>query len=125
MNNKYIKGVVFERDIVEKFSADGFVAMRVAGSGRYSELLPDVLIMKNSLVMAIQCKKTKSDKIYLSKGVENFKKFKEIANIKCIFAVKFLKKDVRFYDLEKIDKNIDINDPFEIYEDLARYFRKI
>lgn len=124
MRNRYIKGAVFEREVVEKFSSDGFVAMRIAGSGRYSELLPDVVVMKNGIVMAIQCKKTKNNKIYLSKAVENFKKFKEIANIKCVFAVKFLKRDVRFYELEKIDKNIDINDPFYTYEDILKYFQR-
>jgi len=122
MNNEYIKGVIFERKLVEKFSGDGFIAMRIAGSGRYSELLPDVLVMKNGVVMAIQCKKTKNSKIYISKGVENFKKFKEIARIKCFFAVKFLRKDVRFYALEKLNENIDINEPYLNYEDVVREF---
>jgi len=122
MNNRYIKGVEFERSLVEKFSADNFIAMRIAGSGRYSELLPDVLIMKNGITAAIQCKKTKNDKIYLSKAVENFKKFKEIANVKCFFAVKFLRKDVRFYELEKLNKSIDINEPFNKYEDIVNQF---
>ncbi|PKP56702.1 MAG: hypothetical protein CVT88_09910 [Candidatus Altiarchaeales archaeon HGW-Altiarchaeales-1] len=122
MNREYTKGVVFERKMVEKFSEDGFIAMRIAGSGRYSELLPDILVMKNGVVMAIQCKATKQDKIYISRGVENFRKFKEIARIKCFFAVKFLRKDVRFYDLEKLNENIDINEPYLNYEDVVREF---
>ncbi|NCN65339.1 MAG: hypothetical protein GW910_04690 [Candidatus Altiarchaeum hamiconexum] len=123
MNKEYIKGTVFERKLVEMFSADGFIAMRIAGSGRYSELLPDVLIMKNDIVIAIQCKKTKNDKIYISKSIENFKKFKEIAKVRCFFAVKFLRKDVRFYDSDKINKNIDLNETFNTYEEVISQFK--
>lgn len=118
MNKEYTKGVNFERKLVEKFSENGFIAMRIAGSGRYSELLPDLIVMKSGIIVAIQCKlNNRNDKIYLSKCFENFKKFKEITNIKCFFAVKFMRKDVRFYDLENINKNIDVNDSYTDYDD--------
>lgn len=121
MNKRYAKGANFERFLVEKFSANGFIAMRIAGSGRYSALLPDLLVMKNGKVVAIQCKITKNKKAYLKKDVENLKKLKEIGNIKCLFAIKFLgeKESIRFYDVENVNETIDINDPYLNYENFV------
>ncbi len=121
MNKKYVKGVAFEREIVEKFTKEGFIAMRIAGSGRYSELLPDVVVMKNGITAVFQCKKTKKNKIYPSKTIENLKKFKEIANVKCFLAVKFNKKDARFYEIEKIsEKSISLESNFLTYEEVIK-----
>lgn len=125
MSKEYTRGVNFERQLVEKFSENGFISMRLAGSGRYSKLLPDIIVIKKGVVAAIQCKKSKNNKIYISKGVENFRKFKEIANIKCFFAVKFIRKDVRFYDLEKINGNIGMDEAHINYDEFIANFCKI
>lgn len=55
MNSNYVKGVAFERSIVKKLEAQGFYAVRSAGS----HSMADVVGVKNGLVKLIQAKTTK------------------------------------------------------------------
>jgi len=118
MHKNYEKGVKLERELVKKFSEKGWIAFRIAGSGRLNAL-PDVLAMKDGKIYAFQCKSTKNEKIYLNEEYEKFKHFYEISKAECFFAVKFEKKKTRFYKFSDVKNYISLLDTVYLtYKDL-------
>lgn len=75
-----IKGTAAEREVVHRLWAEGWAAIRVAGSGSVKYPAPDILAGNNLRKIAIECKATKSNKQYLTK--------KEVGELKT-FSVKF------------------------------------
>lgn len=61
------KGSNAERDLVHKFNATGWSAIRSAGSGSMVHESPDVLAGNNLRRIAVECKTTKDIKKYLTK----------------------------------------------------------
>ena len=61
------KGSNAERDLIHKFNAQGWVAIRSAGSGSQQFPAPDILAGNNLRRLAIECKATKDTKKYLTK----------------------------------------------------------
>lgn len=119
MPKNYAKGTKLEREIVKKFTESGFIAFRIAGSGRLNGL-PDVITMKNKEVYAFQCKSTKNNKIYLYDEYEKFLKFYEISKVECFFAVKFEKKRTRFYKLLDVKDFISLDTLYLTYKDIIK-----
>ncbi|MFH1127420.1 MAG: Holliday junction resolvase Hjc [archaeon] len=58
----YKKGYAFERELRLKLEKDGWHVIRSGGSKK-----PDLVAGKDKKVIIIECKVTKSDKIYLEK----------------------------------------------------------
>ncbi len=89
------------------FWAKGFAALRSAGSGSMKYPGPDLLVgnKENNRRLAIECKTTKSNKLYLSDyDIKQLKDFSDIFDAREWFAVKFAKKDWRFLSLEGLKK---------------------
>lgn len=61
------KGSDAERDLIHKFHAAGWSAIRSAGSGSMQYESPDVLAGNNLRRIAIECKATRDVKKYLTK----------------------------------------------------------
>jgi len=102
MANLYERGVSFERELVNKFWSRGWASFRCAGSGSIPETVPDVIAIKSNDVVALECKKTKSEKISLKKDVTNLSNFSEISGARCYIAVKFTRELPRFFRIDDI-----------------------
>jgi|TARA_B100002003_G_scaffold248795_1_gene283412 Holliday junction resolvase len=84
------KGSNAERELIHKFWANGFAAIRSAGSGSMKYPSPDILAAKNGRVLAIECKITKKQNKYFErKEIEDLLKFSKIFNAEPLIAVKF------------------------------------
>ncbi len=110
----YQKGANFERDIVKEFWVRGWAAVRSAGSGSVGHPVPDIIGVRYSQIIAIECKTTRKDRLYLKKAILNLSKFAEISNARSYLAVKFPKKKPMFFDIKALIKEnhytITIND---------------
>ena len=102
------KGINAERDLLHKFWDTGsWCAVRVAGSGSMRYPGPDLLVgsKDTNRRLAIECKTTKEEKIYLNNyDIEKLKEFSDIFDARAWFAVKFQKKDWRFLSLEDLKR---------------------
>jgi Holliday junction resolvase len=120
--NRYAKGANFERKIVSDFWTHGWAALRAAGSGTVSFPVPDVIGIKDRRVIVVECKTTKKDRLSLKKNITELKKFLDICKGEAYIAIKFYKKEPRFYNLENVllqgDYTIAVNDPFISFETL-------
>jgi len=114
--NHYAKGANFERKIVSDFWAHGFAAMRAAGSGTTTYPVPDVIAVKGGRIILVECKATKKDRLSLKDNMLELKKFADISCAEAYIAMKFYKKEPRFYGLDiqlaKGNYTITENDPF-------------
>ena len=101
------KGTKAERELLHMFWAKNFATIRSAGSGSMKYPGPDLLVgnKENNRRLAIECKTTKSNKLYLSDyDIKQLKDFSDIFDAREWFAVKFAKKDWRFLSLEDLKK---------------------
>ena len=101
------KGSKAERELLHMFWAKNFATIRSAGSGSMKYPGPDLLVgnKENNRRLAIECKTTKSNKLYLSDyDIKQLKDFSDIFDAREWFAVKFAKKDWRFLSLEDLKK---------------------
>lgn len=89
MSNK-AKGANTERELLHKLLIEGYMAVRIAGSGLLPEPSCDLIVGKFRKKFAIECKSVKSDKKYLDKKqIEDFMIFSEIFGLKPLLAVRF------------------------------------
>ena len=99
------KGSNAERELLHMFWSKGWACLRSAGSGSMKYPGPDLLVGNLVRRMAIECKSTKEDKIYLNKhDVEQLREFCDIFGAEPWFAVRFARKDWLFLSLEDIEK---------------------
>ncbi|MFN3527846.1 MAG: hypothetical protein ACK4YO_01945 [Candidatus Altarchaeaceae archaeon] len=117
MPKNYKKGARIEMEVVKKFLENGWIAFRIAGSGRFHSL-PDVIAIKDKKIYAFQCKSTKNNKIYLNDEYDKFLKFYQITKAECFFAVKFEKKKTRFYKISDVKDYISIDTLYLTYKDI-------
>ena len=105
MSNKD-KGSNAERNLLHKFWATGkWSAIRSAGSGSMKYPGPDLLVGNLSRRMSIECKSTKSNKVYLDDhDITQLKDFSKVFDARPWFAVKFPKKEWFFVSLEDLKK---------------------
>lgn len=88
--SKKSKGINAERELLHKFWANGFIAMRAPGSGAIKYPCPDLLAGNALRKLAIECKTTCSDKQYISsEQIDDLKKFASIFAAEPWVAVRF------------------------------------
>ena len=100
--SRYEKGANFERELVAKFWRHGWASMRAAGSGTSSFPVPDVIGIRGDKIIIVECKTTKKDRLSLKKAILSLKKFSDICDGKAYIAIKFFKKEPRFFELNKL-----------------------
>lgn len=100
------KGSNAERELLHKFWSTGkWIAIRSAGSGSMKYPGPDLLVGNKTRRLAIECKSSKDNKIYLDEhDVQQLKDFSNIFDAKPWFAVRFFRKDWLFVGIEDIEK---------------------
>ncbi|MBU0536245.1 MAG: Holliday junction resolvase [Nanoarchaeota archaeon] len=86
------KGINAERELLHKFWASGFVAMRAPASGAIRYPCPDLLVGNALRKLAIECKTTCSEKQYVSsEQINSLRQFAEIFGAEPWVAVRFSK----------------------------------
>ena len=101
------KGSNAERQLLHMFWKEGWACIRSAGSGSMNHPGPDLLAgsKESNRRVAIECKTSKSEKIYLSEyDINQLREFSEIFDARAWFAVRFDRKDWLFLSIEDIDK---------------------
>lgn len=110
------KGINAERDLIHKFWASGWAALRAAGSGSSQFPSPDVLASNNFRKIAIEAKVTKDEKKYFTqKEIEELKYFSQKFGAEPWVAIKFIRKQWVFFTIEDLNETknnyvISIND---------------
>ena len=98
------KGINAERELIHMFWGTGtWVAARCAGSGSMVYPSPDIIASNGKNTLAIECKSSKSNYIYLTKKeIEELKKFSEMFNAHPLIGVRFSRKDWSFLNLTNL-----------------------
>jgi len=99
------KGTRAERELVHKFWADGWTAMRAPGSGSIRYPCPDILAgnVKTNRRLAIECKSTGSEKQYLdNKEIKELRQFSQMFGAESWVGVRFDNDDWYFLMLEDL-----------------------
>jgi Holliday junction resolvase len=100
-----IKGTNAERDLIHKFFANGWCAIRVAGSGSSRYPSPDILASNNTRKLAIECKTSKNNTLYVAKeNIYQLREFSGLFGSESWLAVRFDRADWRFLKLEDLDE---------------------
>ena len=104
MGNKQ-KGASAERELLHKFVDDGWMAVRVAGSGLLPEPSCDLIVGKFKKKYAIEVKSVKSEKKYLdSDQIDRFLVFSSIFGLKPRIAVRFNRHGWYFVDPKDLER---------------------
>ncbi|MEM2918536.1 MAG: Holliday junction resolvase Hjc [Candidatus Altiarchaeota archaeon] len=118
----YEKGARFERFLVNKFHENGWISFRSAGSGIMKFIIPDIIAIKGRKVLMIECKTTKKRGISLKETILELKKILPISEFDIYIAVKFNRKEPRFYKIQDLLKKknftISINDEYKVFEEI-------
>jgi Holliday junction resolvase len=97
------KGINAERDLIHRFWAVNWAAIRVAGSGSMAYPSPDILAGNNIRKLAIECKTSKEKTKYLEKEeIADLKKFASIFGAEPWIAVRFDREEWYFLALDDI-----------------------
>jgi Holliday junction resolvase len=87
------KGTNAERELIHKFWANGFAAVRSAGSGSMRYPSPDLVVAKEGKIIVIECKVTKELYKYFAKEeLEDLKEFSFFFKAEPYVGVKFNKE---------------------------------
>jgi len=112
MANKQ-KGANVERELLKKFISEGYMAIRVAGSGILPEPSCDIIAGRARKKFCIEVKSCKNKKKYLErKQIEDFLVFSQIFGMKPIIALRFNREGWFFINpkhLEKTKKGLAIS----------------
>ena len=99
------KGSKAERELLHLFWSRGWAALRSAGSGSMKYPGPDLLVGNKVRRLAVECKSSKSTKIYLDEhDMQQLKEFSAIFDARPFFAVRFARKEWLFLGLEDVEK---------------------
>ena len=99
------KGSNAERELLHLFWSKKWAALRSAGSGSMKYPGPDLLAGNKTRRLSIECKSSKTNKIYLDEhDVQQLKDFSNVFDAKPLFAVRFARKDWLFLNLEDLEK---------------------
>ena len=102
------KGINAERNLLHKFWNTGlWCAVRVAWSGSMRYPGPDLLVgsKDTNRRLAIECKTTKKEKIYLGNyDIEKLKEFSDIFDARAWFAAKFNRNAWIFITIEDLKR---------------------
>ena len=97
------KGHRREREFLDKLVKDGFVAHRIAGSGRGEDAICDLIAVKNGEIHFIEVK-SRRDVFYTKPHTEQLETLKNVAiscGAKPVLAVKLNYKDWQVLDLRE------------------------
>ncbi len=112
------KGSNAERELIHKFWAAGWSAVRVAGSGSSHYPSPDIVAGNRLRKLVIECKATKKKYQYVEKDqVEQLKQFSNIFGAESWIGVRFNNKEWYFLMLEDLQ---DSGKTFAITPELAK-----
>ncbi len=116
----YQKGANFERSIVRDFWENGFTAIRAAGSGCAPQPIPDVIAMKGSRIIIIECKTTAKPTFRLGKEeIAKLRAFTERADCEAYLALKFNNVKPKFFPLDLVaGRTVTKNDTALSFESL-------
>ena len=99
------KGSNAERELLHMFWGKGWACLRSAGSGSMKYPGPDLLVGNLVRRMAIECKATKENKLYLNEhDISQLREFSKVFDARPLFAVKFARRDWLFLNLEDIER---------------------
>ena len=103
--NLKAKGTQAERELLHMFWNKKWACIRSAGSGSMKYPGPDLIVSNKARRLAIECKSTKSNKIYLAQyDVNQLKEFCNIFGAEPWFAVRYSKTQWLFLSIEDIEK---------------------
>jgi holliday junction resolvase Hjr len=111
------KGSTFERELVHRFWAAGWGAIRIAGSGSIGELAPDVLAGRPGRWLALEAKATLDARKYFTKAeVDGLIAFATAFGAEPWLAVKFSRKGTFFMSANHADRTeksvvVSLGDP--------------
>ena len=104
--NRKAKGTTAERELIHKFWAAGWAAVRVAGSGSMRYPSPDILAGTPSRRLAIECKASGEGYQYLDQeDVGQLEEFSRIFAAEPWFAVRFDGEGWYFVSLEDLESS--------------------
>lgn len=96
----YRTGANYERELLGIFRQAGFVGIRAAKSS-----CPDLVVAKGGVVLAIECKYTRREDIYLKAGeIEHMKEFAATSGFPVFYAIKFGRQPWIILDPVAIEK---------------------
>ena len=99
------KGINAERDLIHKFWANNWAAIRIAGSGSSRYPSPDVLAGNNLRKLAIECKTSKEKTRYLTfDEIQDLQEFAKLFGAESWIAIKFDKTEWFFCTIEDLQK---------------------
>ena len=99
------KGANAERELLHMFWGKGWACLRSAGSGSMKYPGPDLLVGNLHRRMSIECKSSKSSKIYLTNDdVTQLREFSKVFDARPWFAVRFARKEWLFVSIEDLEK---------------------
>lgn len=102
--NAKAKGTNAERDLIHRFFANGWVAIRSAGSGSMRNPSPDVLAGNNLRRVAIECKAVNDVRKYFTrKEIEELVYFANKFGAEPWIAVRFDRIDWFFLNIEDLE----------------------
>jgi len=112
MTNKS-KGANAERELLHKLIEEGYMAIRIAGSGILPEPSCDIITGKFRKKFCIEVKASKKPVKYIDKKqIENFLIFSQIFGLKPILAIRFNREGWYFIDVKHLnikDKSVAIS----------------
>jgi len=101
--SKKSKGINAERDLIHKFWAKGWAAVRVAGSGSMKYPSADVLATNKTRKVAIECKTSCDKNKYLAKEeIQQLEEFSDLFGSEPWIAVKFDRHNWFFLSLDDL-----------------------
>ncbi len=84
------KGTRYERELLHMFYDNGFMPVRIAGSGSVSIPSVDLLVGKKGLVFAIECKSVRGKSKYVEKEkIEQLKFFADMFGATPLLGIRF------------------------------------
>lgn len=99
------KGSVAERELMHKFWASGWAAVRAAGSGSTQFPCPDLIVGNNLRKLALEVKTTKDKKKYFPKQeIADLKYFSQKFGAEPWVVIKFDREDYYFITLEDLEE---------------------
>src|SRR3989338_8751170 len=99
------KGSNAERELLHMFWSKKWACLRSAGSGSMKYPGPDLLVGNLARRMSIECKSSKSSKIYLTnEDISQLREFSKVFDARPWFAVRFARKEWLFVSIEDLEK---------------------
>ncbi|MBD3259971.1 hypothetical protein GF371_05085 [Candidatus Woesearchaeota archaeon] len=91
------KGINAERELIHLFWANDWMPIRVAGSGSAPIPCPDIIASNRKRKLAIECKTSKSQNLYVNKkDIEQLKDFCERFDAECWLGIRFNREEWLF-----------------------------